>query len=321
MRVPVLDRFVTADEHAWLARSGNFYYALAHGDWAGTFQRHHPGVTVTWAGLGGFLLTYPDYAADAPGQFGWLTEQIEPFLRSQGHDPVDVLAAGRLVSVLLITLTLVGCYLIARRLLDPWTAFLGMALIIFAPFHVAHSRLLHLDGLVSSLMLLAVLAWLDHLQTRARSTLAIAAVAAGLAWLTRSPALFLLPLFALFGLLKIWRDPAHAWQPVVRSSVIGGLGAAAVFVLFWPAMWVDPVGSLRAVLTAAGDYAAEGHLKPTFFNGEIFAGDPGFAFYPITYLWRITPITWIGLALALVALARRTLPSSPGRSAWCWGRC
>ena len=25
MRLPALDRFVTADEHAWLARSGNFY--------------------------------------------------------------------------------------------------------------------------------------------------------------------------------------------------------------------------------------------------------------------------------------------------------
>ena len=45
-----LDRFVTADEHAWLARSGNFYRALAQGDFAAAFQRHHPGVTVTGRG-------------------------------------------------------------------------------------------------------------------------------------------------------------------------------------------------------------------------------------------------------------------------------
>jgi hypothetical protein len=312
LRVPALDQFVTADEHAWLARSGNFYYALAHGDWAGTFQRHHPGVTVTWAGLGGYLLTFPGYAAVAPGQFGWLTEEIEPFLRSQGHDPLAVLAAGRLVSVLLITLTLTGCYLIARRLLDEWTAFLGMALIVFAPFHIAHSRLLHLDGLVSSLMLLAVLAWIDHLRTGARGTLAAAATAAGLAWLTRSPALFLLPLFALLALLKLWRDPTHPWPALLRSTLIGGLGGVLLFVLLWPAMWVDPVGSLRAVLSAAGDYAAEGHLKPIFFNGEIFAGDPGWTFYPLAYLWRITPITGIGLLAALVAWARRADPFRPG---------
>ena len=83
-----LDRFVTADEHAWLARSGNFYRALALGDFASTFQRHHPGVTTTWAGLAGFVTTYPAYAREAPAYFGWLTEEIEPFLRSQGHDPV-----------------------------------------------------------------------------------------------------------------------------------------------------------------------------------------------------------------------------------------
>jgi 4-amino-4-deoxy-L-arabinose transferase-like glycosyltransferase len=339
VRIPALDRFVTADEHAWLARSGNFYYALAHGDWAGTFQRHHPGVTVTWVGLVGYLFTYPGYAADAPGQFGWLTEEIEPFLRSHGHDPVTILAAGRAVSVVIITLALACCFVLARRLLGGWAAFLGMGLIAFHPFHIAHSRFLHLDGLVSSLMLLALLAWLDHLYSIERHadrirgvaqrseessraatrggfllrlndnwTLALTAIAAGLSWLTRSPALFLVPLFGLLALLHIGRSPNHPWQPTLRSLLIGGLGALAIFVLLWPAMWVDPVGSLYQVLTAAGDYAAEGHLKPTFFAGEIYAGDPGFWFYPIAYLWRSTPITWIGLAMALVGLIWRVPP-------------
>jgi hypothetical protein len=94
----------------------------------------------------------------------------------------------------------------------------------------------------------------------------------------------------------------------LRSLIIGGASALALFVLLWPAMWVNPVGSLAQILTAAGDYAAEGHLKPTFFAGEIYAGDPGFWFYPITYLWRSTPITWIGLAMALVGLIGRVPP-------------
>ncbi len=318
VRLPALDRFVTADEHAWLARSGNFYYALRQGDWAGTFQRHHPGVTVTWAGLVGYLLTYPGYAADAPGQFGWLTEEIEPFLRSRGHDPVTVLAAGRAVSVAIITLALVGCFWVARRLLGGWTAFLGLALIVFDPFHIAHSRLLHLDGLVSSFMLLAVLALLDHLNDprHSRRTLALAAIAAALAWLTRSPALFLLPLFALLALLHIWRTPDHPWRTTLTRLTIGGLGALALFVLLWPAMWVDPIGSLTQVITAAGDYAAEGHLKPTFFAGGIYAGDPGFWFYPLTYLWRTTPITLIGLGMALVGLLGRVPPFHDRRARW-----
>ena len=305
-----LDRFVTADEHAWLARSGNFLYALAHGDWAGTFQRHHPGVTVTWAGLVGYLVTYPGYAGDAPGQFGWLTEEVEPFLRSQGHDPVAVLAAGRMVAAIWITLALVACFWLARRLLGFWPAFFGVGLIALAPFPVAHARLLHLDGQVSAYMLLAVLAWLLHLQTRSRATLLLAGVTAGLAWLTRSPALFLGPLIALItvGWLLARRAGPREWGAwLLRGVVWVGIGGA-LFVLLWPAMWVDPVGSLRQVLTAAGDYAAEGHLKPTFFDGEIYAGDPGFWFYPLTWAWRTTPLTWIGLAFALIGLALRRTP-------------
>ncbi len=311
-RAFALDRFVTADEHAWLARSGNFYTALMHGQWADTFQRHHPGVTVTWAGLVGFLVTYPQYAWDAPGQFGWLTEEIEPFLRSQGHDPLEVIAAGRSVIVALIIVTLLGVFWLAGRAFGLWPALLGVGLIAFDPFHIAHSRLLHLDGLMSSFMLLAVMAWLCYLVEGKRWALALAALATALAWLTRSPAFFLGPLFVALTALALWWLPEpgtpRPWRTWLMGGVVWGVITAALFALLWPAMWVDPVGSLRQVFDAAEEYAAEGHLKPTFFDGSIYAGDPGLAFYPITYLWRSTPLTWIGLALAAAAFALRRPP-------------
>jgi hypothetical protein len=119
--------------------------------------------------------------------------------------------------------------------------------------------------------------------------------------------------------LHVWRKPDHPWQMTLRSLTIGGLGALVLFVLLWPAMWVDPIGSITQILTAAGDYAAEGHLKPTFFAGQIYAGDPGFWFYPITYLWRSTPITWIGLAMALVGFLLRVPPLQEKRVRWMVG--
>src|SRR5262245_49430271 len=76
-RVLALDRFVTEDERRWLTRSANFYQAITHGDWAHTFQREHPGVTVMWMGTLGFLRQYPSYAQRAPGQFGWDQEELE----------------------------------------------------------------------------------------------------------------------------------------------------------------------------------------------------------------------------------------------------
>ena len=99
-----LDRYATADENAWLTRSANFYWALSRGGWAGTFQRHHPGVTLTWAGTLGFLTTYPAYVTDTTRDFGWLAEELTPFLREHGHEPTELLAAGRSVVVLMIVL-------------------------------------------------------------------------------------------------------------------------------------------------------------------------------------------------------------------------
>jgi hypothetical protein len=309
-----LDRFVTADEHAWLARAGNFYVALTHGDWAGTFQQHHPGVTVTWAGMAGFLWRFPAYARLAPGQFGWLTEEIEPFLQGQGHDPVELLAAGRSVVVLLITLALLVALALAARLFGLWPALIGLGLIAFDPFHIAHSRLLHLDGLVSVWMFLCLLAFLVYLENRRAAALLLSAVAAALAWLTRSPALVLAPLVSLLALGHwVGVQPAGENRPLRARRLLGALVlwggcAALLFVLLWPAMWVDPWGNLARVLDAANAYAEEGHLKPTFFAGEVYNGDPGFSFYPMTYLWRSTPVVWIGLALALVAALARQAP-------------
>ena len=308
-----LDRFVTADEHAWLARSGNFYRALSMGDFASTFQRHHPGVTTTWAGLAGFVAKYPAYAREAPAYFGWLTEEIEPFLRSHGYDPIDLLAAGRAFVVLTITISLVIAFALSVPVSGLWPSLLGFALIAFSPFHIAHSRLLHLDGLVSSFMFLAVIAYLDYLCERRFYSLVISAVAAGLAFLTRSPAFFLLPFILLLAIAN-WatyrnseQQKASFWR-TIGAVILWGIIAGLVFAVLWPSMWVDPVGSMQQVLGAATEYAEEGHLKPIFFNDGIFAGDPGWAFYPITYLWRTTPVVLLGLLITFVSVILRAEP-------------
>ena len=64
-RVLDLDAFVTPDERLWLYRSANFYQAISRGDFAHTFQKEHPGVTVTWAGTLGFLQLLPGYAEES----------------------------------------------------------------------------------------------------------------------------------------------------------------------------------------------------------------------------------------------------------------
>ncbi|HYN88639.1 MAG TPA: glycosyltransferase family 39 protein, partial [Ardenticatenaceae bacterium] len=333
-----LDRFVTTDEPRWLVRSANFYQALAHGDFVHTFQRHHPGVVTMWLGMGGYLWRFPGYASEAQRRYGSEYDkdlEYERFLaliQATGHRPVDLLAAGRFFVVLAITLILLLAFRVAASLVGLLPALAGVLLIAFDPFFIAHSRVLHLDALLSSLMLLSVLAFLRYLHAgRRRGDLLLSAIAAGLAWLAKSPGLFLIPFVGLLAAVKVFgpyvqgrhdggrttddglpetatvrehnRGTLSLASSLIRPLALWGAVAAVVFVALWPAIWVEPVGSLSRVFNNGLGYAESGHDHPVYFNGEIVPEnvDPGWHFYPITYLWRATPVVLTGLFVAAIA--------------------
>jgi dolichyl-phosphate-mannose-protein mannosyltransferase len=304
-----LNRFVTTDEVLWLDRSGKFYYALAHHDFAATFQKSHPGVTVMWAGLVGYMEVFPKYSENPadenrPIGLGTLSKRDPDLL-------IRILAAGRQTLVLFSVLVLGLAFWFARQLFDPLPAFIGFLLIAFDPFHIALSRVLHLDGLLTDLMLLSLLAFLVYLRDRSRTALVISALSTGLAWLTKSPGLFLIPFFVLLLLfdqiyqVNNWRN--LNWRKFFTQAgsvlVVWGIIAAVVFVALWPSMWVNPISSVTRVLSDAIGYAEAGHDSAVFFNGQIYQNGevPDSNFYLINFLWRTTPPILLGL-LSLVVL-------------------
>jgi hypothetical protein len=237
-------------------------------------------------------------------------------LEQRGYEdvPLNLLEAGRTFVVIGNLILLALAFLAAVRLLGLLPALLGFLLIAFDPFSIAISRLLHPDALLSALMLLALLSFMNFLyRGRHFYDMVLAALASGLAWLTKSPSLFLIPFFALLCLIEIgrswWAKRQLAWRDVWRTSwplLVWAAIAILVFVLIWPAMWVDPLGSLQQIFQGASDYAAEGHAASTFFNGRIYtAGSSDWRFYPVNYLWRTTPAVLIGLLLAGIALIFR----------------
>jgi hypothetical protein len=321
-----LDQFVTPDEPLWLTRSANFYYALANGDLASTYQKEHPGVTVMWAGTASFLLRYPEYRDSQRGQL--TNDEFNEYMgrKARPVTPLQLLATARTILVLAQVLILALSFVYARRLLGLLPAFLGFLLIAFDPFHLALTRLLHLDGLLSSLVLLSLLSFIAYLRQRRRLDLLLSGLAAGLGWLTKTPALFLIPVAGLLALLEAWSgtqmgggrrlagrlpfpDTPELWRqirPLLGWLVLGSM----VFTLLWPSMWVQPFQTLANLFNGALQFAEQGHNSAVFFNGQVIEdGNLGlnyFYYYPLTYLWRATPLVLLGLALALWrALAHR----------------
>jgi hypothetical protein len=311
-RLLPLDRFVTIDEHGWLTRALNFYRAIAKADLEGAYQARHPGVTTMAIGTAALFWEFPTSADAGSGEIG--DTDYEEFLLESGHRPIDVLIKTRLLMTLANGAALMASFAYARRLLGLRTALLGFLLIALSPFQAAHTQIVHIDGLMSSLVLLALLSFLASVQSGRRLDLLVSAAAAGLSWLTKSPGIFLIPAVGVLGLGNLAKDLTVAqragwrqrgWQRI-WTLLVWGLVAVLVFVALWPAMWVAPLESLSGVFGGALDHAEHGHPSPVFFNGQVYPhGQLGLAFYPISYVWRTTPVILAGLVLGTLSWIMR----------------
>ncbi len=296
-RAWALDVFITIDETRWIPRSMNFLLALLSGDWASTFRVGHPGVTtMLCVSLGAAIHHLGWVAGISPPAAGWPGDLIS----TAQLIPTDVagsLTPLRLPIALVTSIGVVGMYLLSSRLFGHRVAVVGAILVALEPFFVAHSRFLHTDALLSTFMTLSILslaAWLGEHRWR---FLFLSGIAAGLALLTKSTALLLLPAAFLTVLIHSREDLREAILPVI----LWGLAVAATFFALWPAMWVDPLGTVMAVWLKAVAESEGGHL--IYFLGNI-SMDPGPGFYPLVLLARATPLTLIGAVLAAITVIR-----------------
>ena len=308
IRLRDLDVFVTPDEMKWVCRSINFYRGILTGELEDTLQTGHPGVITMW-------LAVPFIGVD-PLE-GWLdmcenprlTEMLENAPRDAPARLARLLFAGRRGVVVFTSLAIGAAFLLLARLFDWRLAVVASGLITLDPLFVAHSRLLHLDAIITSLLFLSVLCLAIALREESRKFLAFSGVLAGLATLNKSPAMLSLP-FSVLVIGLDWLARRAPFGRLARRAMAWCLPWAATCGLVWPAMWVQAGHTLNTVVGTALFYASNPHTNSNFFLG-LPRPDPGPAYYPVALVFRLTPWAMVGALLGLPWLVRRDRRRQP----------
>lgn len=314
-RLVALGRYITPDEATWVYRSLLFREALRDGRWADTLIAGHPGVTTTWLGVAGMTVQMW-FAAGARASYDWLTKMaaLTPDNVAAFRHLAMLLSGGRVAVALVNSLGVVVIYFLLRRLWGRPVAIVAALFLALDPFTAGLSGLLHVDGLSATFVTLSLLAlaialspekagrrpWLWHL---------VAGGAAGLAALTKSPTLLLLPLTGLAMLLAAGRDRA-LWRvnrsfvarlaALLRDGLVWGAAFLLVVFALYPALWASPAAVLSTISGSANRHLGEA-LRETFFLGRA-AFDHGPLFYPAALLWRLSPVGWLAIIPAAALL-------------------
>ncbi len=296
-----LDVFVVGDEvDFWLPRSERFLNAIQSGDYADTAISTHPGVTTMWLGSAGILLRRTLLA------WGVFHEMPFPLM----------LALMRLPAALAHTAGIVGGYALLRRLFPADVALLAALLWATDPFVVAFSRVLHVDALTGTFATLSLLSAAvyssfiaHHSSLRKWPWLVLSGVCAGLAILSKSPGLAVVPVVGVLFLVEaVRRDGGavrtrggvvsfitHSSAFIVPLALWGGVVALTI-VLVWPAVWADPARVYTLLRVGVEVEGGSPHMMGNFFLGRNDPA-PGPLFYPVALALRMTPWTLAGVVL------------------------
>lgn len=304
-----LGGFVGEDEiRYWIPRSHTFLKAIQSGDYAATAISTHPGVTTMWCGSIGIMLQRMLLA--------WGIVDSMPF-------PMQ-LTLMRLPVVCIHTIGLLVSYHVLRQWLGGRIALLAALLWATDPFIIAFSRMLHVDGLTMTFATVSLLAaWHYWTHQSNVSWLIVSGACAGLAVLSKSPGIAVVPIVAIIafrahfsrrkpqitsaGLVGAairsphWHRISMACRFIPHSLFGWGVAWAITMVLVWPAFWVNPMRVSTLMRIGVEVEGGSPHVQGNFFLGKE-DNEPGWLFYPVAFAMRMTPWAMFGLMLLPLAL-------------------
>ena len=200
------------------------------------------------------------------------------------------------------------------------------------PFYIGLTRLSHLDGLVGTLSLVSILAFMLYaFEDQKLRYLFISAIAVSAASLTKITGFIVLPwlgiviiLMIIFHRREFPDEKSRQYKKWVRKTVAHMVLFGAVFLLvyfvFWPAMWTNPAGTISA------QFQFDERVLPE--PGLISSGQPDDSLipytdaynnifrYPENFFWRVTPISLVGLIIWLYFFIKQKDVFSNRKNRW-----
>jgi hypothetical protein len=315
VRLTSLGVFLVVDEEDRWRWAVDFYQALLAGDLSGTLVGDgYPGIFPVWLETI-WLFGASLYRSLLNGN--WLDE-ADVYLLIHEWSRLSHIALQRLPIVLANTLLVVGIFLYTRRLFGNRAALLAGILVGLDPFYLSDSRVNRAEALLTGLMTISLLALIAAHRWSSWKSLAVSGIFGGLAWLTKSQSLVLLPMFVVISL--VWRLRAERDGQVGLSRWLVTMGvwailAAGTFVILWPATWTVPGPTFNLMFDYLTHKAGTEGVKLFFLGDTILDEDPGLLFYPLTLVLRVTPLVLLGLLLGAWRLLRHARPVA-GWRAW-----
>jgi 4-amino-4-deoxy-L-arabinose transferase-like glycosyltransferase len=300
VHIPYLghDNFNT-DVWKWKQRSYDFGTGVYGLQFEKTFQKYHPGVTLMWIGSTGVKIS--NLITGDLFKHSFLTEISQIFF-------LDTIQ--KYLLVLFIALIYTFSFYAFKQVTSLGYALVSFILLALEPFYLGLTRVFHLEGVMSTLMLGSVL-WLYYYfqDITNKKRLAISAVFGALAVLTKTSALYLVPFLLLaaalfidnkvFLALKNFSLKKMAANIKPFLSIVGLwflLSIIAIFIL-WPVLWVNPSYALNGIIKGIVDVGIETDHQQFYFGKLV--DDPGMFFYFVVIAYKCSVVMLLALLASL----------------------
>jgi hypothetical protein len=275
--------FLTADEKNWVNRSAEFIKAWRHLRINDTLQTTHPGITVLWVSG---LAVY--------------TAQLVYQTVFNMNDILKFAAFAQVPMAVINSLLVVAIFIVLRKLLPRSLAFIAGLALALDPYLIGFSKIVHVDAFLTGFLAVAVLLLILYDKNKSKKIYWLSAFFAGLAILTKIPAIAVLP-FA--GILFAFRNDILTkhifWK---QLKLYGGwlVIVAVVVALFWPSLlWVSrPLDNISQVGKDMKVATLQPHDMDEPYSMEAWH-------YPATLLTRSTISVVLGFVVLVSMLCFR----------------